>query len=127
MAAIFSLMGTKNSSISVINWTIYEWNHDNNGTKYVCNLDSKSDWKCLQIMQSQIQNGLFMLEIFFSRDHICLQCWKWSQNHVTMIFGRISRKTFFNDCKHIWFLLEDIASINIPFWILDCKIIKSPF
>ena len=31
-----------------------------------------------------------------------------------MISGRISRKQIFDDCKHIWSLLKEIASIYSP-------------
>ena len=71
--------------------------------------------------------GLHMLAISSNRDHICLQCRKSSLSHVTMIFRRISRKENFDDCKHIWSVLKEIASIYSPFYNHDCKHNESPW
>ena len=94
------------------------------GTKYACNKRHDLDQICLQ---SWLKRGpsLQILAISFSRDQICLQCLKSSQSHVTMISGRISRKQHFDDCKHIWSQMKEIASIYGPFRIWDCKHIKS--
>ena len=45
---------------------------------------------------------------------------------MTMISGRITRKQIFNVCKHIWYLLKEIASIYSPLWNWDCIHIRSP-
>ena len=50
-------------------------------------------------LQSWFDKGLYMQS--FQRDLICLQYRKSSQNHVTMISGRISLKNFFDNRKHI--------------------------
>ena len=64
-----------------------------------------------------------MLAISFNRDQINLQCGKSSKSHVTMISGQIPRKQNFDDCKHIWSQVKEIASIYWPFGNGDCKFI----
>ena len=88
-----------------ISYMIYGW------TRYGCNNFYDRVQICLQCEKSF---GLNMLAISnpkraiyaFNKDQICLQCRKWSQSHVTMIFGKISWIQNFYICKHIWSVLD---------------------
>ena len=61
-----------------------------------------------------IRIGLYMLAISFNWTEYACNVGNRPRVTLTMISGRISRKQIFDDCKHIWSLLKEIASIYSP-------------
>ena len=52
---------------------------------------------------------------------------KMVHSHETIIFERISREQIFDDCKHVWSLLNEIASKLGSHFYFNCKHILSLF
>ena len=83
-----------------------------NWTKYGCNVDNKGD---LIWMQYQFQRGLNTFAISNpKRNLVHLGSYMLAMSKIVL---ESRDYDIFDDCKHIWSLLKQIASINGPFRI----------